>query len=206
MSVKIAIYCCNYVFGEGIKCILNEDSNLTVINCLYPNDVNNVHPNLVIADFRSVSLISLDKLFENGTMLLLLEISGLTKIEEESVLSFISKGLVGILTTTTDTSNFRKAIKSVCSGELWIERKKLKDIIAENNIRAKEASILTDREMEIVKMVCRGYRNKEIMQNLNVSEQAVKSHLHRIFRKVGVCDRLQLALYVMKHYPGYLSN
>jgi DNA-binding NarL/FixJ family response regulator len=204
--MKIAVYCCNTLFGEGLKRILSDDPSLEVSNFSDPTAIGEAKPDLVIADFRTVREIPLKQLYGQDTMLLLLEISGLSKTEEESASSFISKGLVGILRPNTDVSNLKKAIKSIFSGEFWIERKKLRNLISESNLRSSESLLLTDKEMAIVRMVCKGYRNKEIMVDLNVSEQAVKSHLHRIFRKVGVADRLQLALYVMKNHPDYLCQ
>lgn len=64
-------------------------------------------------------------------------------------------------------------------------------------IGIKKAHSLTIREIEIVKMICNGYSNKEIMKLLSISEQSVKSHLSRIYKKTGVSDRLQLALYAI---------
>ena len=199
MSKKVAVYCCNYLYGEGIALILEDIPGLTVSNCLRAEDVGSIEPDLVIADFRSILQVQSHELVGQGAMLMLLEISGEEKNEEDFIASFIGKGLVGILAPNTNTSIFQKAVRGVCMGELWIGRKRLKNIISEGGRTAKDRSALTEREAEVVKMVCKGYRNKEIMQSLNVSEQAVKSHLHRIFRKVGVSDRLQLALYFMKH-------
>jgi two-component system nitrate/nitrite response regulator NarL len=56
---------------------------------------------------------------------------------------------------------------------------------------------LTDREREIAYLVSRGYRNKEIAEALEISEQTVKNHLRNIFEKLGVADRLSLALYTI---------
>lgn len=187
-----------------MKRMLDDESAFAVINCLHLGDVARVTPDLLVTDFRSISAIPLDNLLQNGTKLLLLEVFGMTKMDERSILPFLSKGLVGILKPSTDVDAFKKAVAGVCSGELWIERKKLKEMIADN--RNSNGSSLTEKEVEIIKMVCKGYRNKEIMRTLNVSEQAVKSHLHRIFRKIGVSDRLQLALYAMRHYPRYLGD
>lgn len=53
---------------------------------------------------------------------------------------------------------------------------------------------LAKREKEIIFHICQGFRNKEIAQKLQISEQTVKSHCNRIYRKLGVTDRLQLAL------------
>ena len=92
----------------------------------------------------------------------------------------------------------KKAIECVIAGELWFENKQLLDIIPgiKGKSCGKETS-LTDREIEVAKLVCNGLSNKEIRKALNISEQAVKSHLSRIYKKTGVSDRLQLALYAL---------
>src|SRR2546422_962738 len=63
----------------------------------------------------------------------------------------------------------------------------------------REKPLLSDREKEIVQLVAQGYRNKEIGEKLFISEQTVKNHLHNIFDKLGVSDRLELALYAIHH-------
>jgi DNA-binding CsgD family transcriptional regulator len=62
--------------------------------------------------------------------------------------------------------------------------------------------LLTKTEIELVKMVSQGYSNKEIMRKLNITEQSLKSHLNRTYKKTGVSDRLQLALFAIKKYQG----
>ena len=207
MTKRIAVYCCNSLFGEGVKCLLKDMSDWLVIHCTHPEGIAEVRPQLVIADVISIKELSLTSLFEQGAMLLLLETGKMEKAEQEYLLSLTSKGLVGILAPTTDTFNLQKAIRSVSAGELWMERKTIRDLLSSigNQPEEGEAS-LTAREKEIAKMVCKGYRNKEIMHLLQISEQSVKSHLHRIFRKTGVSDRLKLALYFTQHHPDELSN
>jgi DNA-binding NarL/FixJ family response regulator len=58
---------------------------------------------------------------------------------------------------------------------------------------------LSEREKEIVQLITHGLRNKEIAGKLFISEQTVKNHLHTIFDKLGVSDRLELALYAIHH-------
>ena len=65
--------------------------------------------------------------------------------------------------------------------------------------RGVEKPLLSDREKEIVQLVAQGFRNKEIGEKLFISEQTVKNHLHNIFDKLGVSDRLELALYAIHH-------
>ena len=63
---------------------------------------------------------------------------------------------------------------------------------------APEQGLLTSREREIIKLVAQGLKNREMAERLFISEQTVKNHLHLIFGKLGVSDRLELALYAVE--------
>ena len=65
---------------------------------------------------------------------------------------------------------------------------------------------LTRREREIVTLIAQGYRNKETAERLFISERTVKNHLHNIFTKLGVGDRLELALYAVHNGLHNLGN
>jgi DNA-binding CsgD family transcriptional regulator len=209
MSFRIAICCCNYLYGEGIKQLI-EHNGLdidTAINCTSPEEINEIKPDLVIADINTFPNIFFDTPMEHDVRFLLLGTGCLPRIEDERLLDLVSKGLVGILPPMTDYSQFKKAIKSVISGELWFERKKLQNIVSNmNSIVAKKRPFLTRMETEIVKMICQGYSNKEIMKKLKVTEQSVKSHLNRIYKKTGVSDRLQLALFAIRTKQVMLNH
>ena len=130
----------------------------------------------------------------------------LPKLEEERLLEFIFKGLVGIL--LPEESNFpqlKKALKRIVSGELWFTRKKLKDIVSYMKEAKAEVGHLTKREIEIVALICKGCRNKEIMKGLSLTDHSVKKHLTSLYKKAGVADRLQLALYAMQHWSFYIK-
>ena len=62
-----------------------------------------------------------------------------------------------------------------------------------------DKALLSDREMQIVQHVAQGFQNKEIGKKLGISENTVKNHLHSIFDKIGVSDRLELVLYAIHH-------
>ncbi len=209
MSIKIAICCCNYLYGEGIKQLIEHDGLDidTAINCSDPEEINEIKPDLVIADINTFPNIFFDTPLEHDVRFLLLGTGCLPRIENERLLDLVSKGLVGILPPMTNYSQFKKAIKSVISGELWFERRKLQDLVSNiNSIVKKRRPFLTRMETEIVKMICQGYSNKEIMKKLKVTEQSVKSHLNRIFKKTGVSDRLQLAIFAIRTKQVMLNH
>ncbi len=201
--LRITIGCCNHLFGEGIKkllleeCDLGADSTITVST--NPREITKEDNDLLITDFNTLAGIIFDDISDkHKARILLLGTGCLPKIENECLVSFISRGLAGILSPDTDLSQLKKAIECVISGELWFESKQLLEIIP--GIKGKSCNkgpSLTNREIEVVKLVCNGSSNKEIKKALNISEQAVKSHLSRIYKKTGVSDRLQLALYAI---------
>ena len=203
MPLRITIGCCNHLFGEGLKKLLLEECELGT-DCIItvstnPREIVNSDNDLLITDFNTLAGIIFDDISEKHKVRILLLGTGcLPKIENECLISFISRGLAGILSPDSDLPQLKKAIECVLSGELWFENKLLLEIIP--GIKGKSCSSgpsLTDREIEVVKLVCNGSSNKEIKKALNISEQAVKSHLSRIYKKTGVSDRLQLALYAI---------
>lgn len=103
-----------------------------------------------------------------------------------------------------------KVIKTVLNDELWVDRQfvsrllqVITDITQARHQEVKQldkrVALMTQREMEVACWVARGASNKKIADRLHICERTVKAHLGVIFRKMGLCDRLQLALYMNKH-------
>ena len=63
---------------------------------------------------------------------------------------------------------------------------------------AEAKSVLSRRELEVIQLVVQGYKNKDIAQELFISEKTVKNHLSAVFHKLGVNDRLEMTLYVFE--------
>ena len=89
---------------------------------------------------------------------------------------------------------------------MWIERKLVCRIFEENNVvdldhviqQKKTKNDLTPREQDVLRLLGKGCTNKEIAQDLFISEKTVKSHLSRIFKKLNVSRRLEAILYAIK--------
>ena len=103
-----------------------------------------------------------------------------------------------------------KVINTVLVNELWVDRKFVSRLLSEiediTHVKHAEAqhldkgvAALTPRETEIAALVAIGSSNRRIAEQLNISERTVKAHLGVIFRKIGIKDRLQLALYMNRH-------
>ncbi len=201
MELKIAICCCNGLFGEGIKSLVEKYEKeyklniTTVFNCFDPKKMNSEKPDLLITDFNTLSDMFHEDFFHDKLRVLLLGTRCLPIIEDGRLADFISHGLVGILSPDANGSQFSKALNTIISGELWFKRKRLQGAVdGANSVTKKNAPHLTEKEIEIIKLICDGLSNKEIKKSLKITEQSVRAHLSRIYKKTGVSDRLQLAL------------
>jgi DNA-binding NarL/FixJ family response regulator len=123
-------------------------------------------------------------------------------------------GSSGIVLKQTATEMLIRSIRKVHAGEMWLDSSTTAAVIrqfvagddsppsplpapAVAPSRERERSPLSQREREIVALVAQGFKNKEMAEKMFISEQTVKNHLHNIFDKLGVSDRLELALFAI---------
>ena len=206
MPIKVAIGCYNYLFGEGIKRLLEDEREIDVIGIFNEGadfkEIIKIKPDVALLDFHIFRDLPEDFSTDTQVKILILGNKALYSVSDRRIADLVSKGVAGILPPGADSYLLRKATKAISSGELWLDRKTMKNILSYESFSKREVK-LTEAEKEIVSLICQGYRNKEIAQKLHVSEQTVKSHCNRIYKKVGVSDRLQLAIYVYKLWPDW---
>jgi two-component system, NarL family, nitrate/nitrite response regulator NarL len=129
---------------------------------------------------------------------------------KEDLVEAIRLGCSGIVPKSTSTELLLKSIRKVHAGEIWLDRTSTADVIrrlskkGSGNVAARQGlreqgATLSTREREIVGLIAQGFKNKDMAERLFISEQTVKNHLHNIFDKLGVSDRLELALYAIHH-------
>ncbi len=131
---------------------------------------------------------------------------------KEDFLDAVRQGCCGIVPKQTSTALLVKSIHKVHAGEFWLDRTTTAEVIrrlakkgagtANTGARLglrEQGGALSAREREIVILVAQGFKNKEMAERMFISEQTVKNHLHNIFDKLGVSDRLVLALYAIHH-------
>jgi DNA-binding NarL/FixJ family response regulator len=207
MTIRIAIGCHSYLLGEGIKKLFRKEDDVEVIGIFDEGkdskEILKLDPDIILVDFKIFRAFPDDLQSGNRVKILLISDSSWISDSERQVPELLLRGVYGILAPDADAETLRKAVKVVYAGELWLDRKLLRNVLYNMGHLEKKVD-LTKKEKEIVDLICHGYRNKEIAQKLDISEQTVKSHCNRIFKKVGVSDRLQLALYTHKIWPGHI--
>lgn len=128
-------------------------------------------------------------------------------ITNRQVLEALQLGARGVL-LKSNLEELVRAIEAVMSGAYWIQGKSVlnvmqivEELTASTRLEKRPANRfqLTSRELEIVSLITQGYTNKDIAQSLSIAEETVKRHLTNIFNKVGMSNRLELALFAIEN-------
>ena len=168
-------------------------------------------PDILLLDLKMPGLDGLATLqrlqaVKNKTRVIVLTASD----DKTEFVQAMKLGTSGIVLKQTATELLIKSIRKVHAGEIWLDSHTTQAVIRQfvaneeppqppptSQVRDRERSPLSQREREIVALVAQGFKNKEMAEKMFISEQTVKNHLHNIFDKLGVSDRLELALYAI---------
>ncbi|HLE16960.1 MAG TPA: response regulator transcription factor [Syntrophales bacterium] len=203
MRIKVALAFSNSLFAEGVAKLIEHDSDLEVCAIVEPGhicslaDLEKCPASVILTDFTSLynSLPDMDTVSKKHHVLLLDTCCG----KENLVSAILRKKVSGVLMSKSDPALLKKAIKAVHKGEIWLDKNTFKSILhGINAINGEKTSLLSAREKEIVSLIGKGLRNKEIASRLNITETTVKTHLTRIFQKLNIKARSELISYAIK--------
>ena len=190
---------------DGLEALFQQQEDFRVVErCLNGTAtleaVRKFRPDILILDIRMPGmdgLAVLRKLTEDKlpTRVVLLT----AVIDEDQALEAFRLGVGGIILKEAAPQTLVQCIRQVHAGDRWLDQRSLTRAL--EKLMRREAgtseltSTLTPREMEILGMVVRGLRNKEIAEKLFITEGTVKIHLHNIYEKLQVSSRVELVLY-----------
>jgi DNA-binding NarL/FixJ family response regulator len=118
----------------------------------------------------------------------------------EQAADLIRAGAAGIVYRSVTGSALVECIRKVAKGQSWVQDTAVaKEIEESDQVGARVRDRLTPKELKIVSLVVQGYKNKEIATRLGTTEQVIKNYLRNVYDKIGVGDRLELALFTIHH-------
>ena len=209
-KIRIAIADDHTIFRDGLRKLLSLETDFEV--CAEAKDGSEVldvlrqsEPDILLLDLKMPGIDGIAALQRIQNQKLKTKIIVLTASDDEGeYVQAMKYGTSGIVLKQTATELLIKSIRKVHHGEIWLDAKTttavMRQFAAPGDVggpRERERSRLSNRERETVTLVAQGFKNKEIAERLFISEQTVKNHLHNIFDKLGVSDRLELALYAI---------
>lgn len=208
MAVKVLVADNHKMVREGLRQLLELEEDIEVVGeagdgyeCL--NLANKENPDIVLLDLNMPNLDGLQVLKIMKQQKMISKIIILTIHNEvDYLMNAIDAGCDGYILKDSDFDTLKNAIHYVNAGDKYIEptlMTMLNSSLAERDVMKDKIHDLTKRELEVLKMVASGAFNKEIGSSLNISERTVKNHVSNIFKKIGVSDRTQAAVFAIKN-------
>jgi DNA-binding NarL/FixJ family response regulator len=125
--------------------------------------------------------------------------------DESNTVELYRRGVRGVVPRSISPDLLVKCVRRIAAGETWIDNQSVSWVI--EAYRAQASSLtnprtqpkLSEKELAIIACITRGMRNKEIAYQIGTTEQVVKNYLRKVYDKLGVSDRLELALYCLHH-------
>lgn len=208
MSIRVMLADDHILMRQGIRQLLEFDDSIKIVGEVSNGEqcmdmIYKVKPHVLLLDINMPVKNGIEVLNEIRNKKLNIKVLILTVHNEiDYLLKAMDMGVNGYILKESDFSELKKAIDTVMSDGTYIQpslipvlnnrmvsRDKDKDKIDE----------LTKRELEVLIEVANGKLNKEIANELKISERTVKNHISNIFKKIDVSDRTQAAVFAIKN-------
>jgi DNA-binding NarL/FixJ family response regulator len=200
VAIRVVLVDDHPIVLHGLQQLFARQSDFEVVRCCRDGPsaldaVRSERPDVLVLDLRMPLQSGLDVLRAIAEERLKCRSVLLTAaVRPDEVVEAMKLGAMGLVLKESMPEALVDCVRRVHRGEQWIER----DAVARTRpmldrpVRSSET--LTPRELDIVRMVAQGLRNRVIAQRLSISEGTVKVHLHNIYEKLGVDGRLELVL------------
>ena len=211
-AIRVLIADDHTIFRDGLRTLFAKEPDFKIVAEACNGEeavelVNRLRPDVLLLDMvmpKLNGMAVLRKLSEAGSNVRTILLSG--EMEADDISKAFELGARGIVMKDAATSMLFKSIRCVMAGQYWIGRQSVANLVQTLKHARSDAKNghpknygLTPREMEMIKAVVSGSPNKEIAAQFKISEQTVKHHITSIFDKLGVYNRLELALFVFHH-------
>ncbi|HEV8437953.1 MAG TPA: response regulator transcription factor [Methylomirabilota bacterium] len=205
-SIRIVVVDDHTLFREGVRRILDDEPDLACVGqAATPAEavalIDHERPDLVLLDLRLAGCLGIDLLPRLLAMPWAPQVLIVTAFPDEAMITdAIRLGARGVVLKDADPDTLRSAIRTVADGELWFPAELALRVITALIPAGlgERLSRLTAREREIAALVGQGLKNREISERLVITERDTQAYLVSIFEKLGVEDRLELALLAIR--------
>jgi two-component system, NarL family, nitrate/nitrite response regulator NarL len=202
--IRIVLVDDHPVVVKGLQALFRAEDDLDVVAACRTGAeglvaVREHRPDVVVLDIRMPDLDGFGMLRamegdDHAPRVILLT----AEIDEHATLEAVRLGVHGIVLKDMPAHLLLECVRKVHAGEHWVEKRSvgraMAGLVQREAALREVSSVLTSREIEVVRMLARGLRSSSIASELHISESTVKTHLHRIYEKLGVDGRVSLIL------------
>jgi DNA-binding NarL/FixJ family response regulator len=205
MRIRVVLVDDHPIVLRGLQQLFGRRPDFTVVSACADAEtalqaVRAHRPDVVILDLRMPGKSGLDLLRAmNDEQLDSYSVLLTATIQDDEIVEAIRLGVTGLVLKESSPETLLKCVRRVNRGERWFDEETIERafqaVVGREAAEREVAKTLTPREIEIVKMMAEGLRNRVIGDRLGISEGTVKVHLHNIYEKLGLDGRLELVLY-----------
>jgi DNA-binding NarL/FixJ family response regulator len=209
--IKVILADSQVIFRVGISKILIAEPDIRVVAEAQTlaetfNAISKAQANVLLLEVN-ISQAPIDAVREIASRDPQLKIVVMTpSASEDDTIGFLRYGVRGIVSRAISPDLLVRCVRKVSDGETWLDNEKVNWVVQAYRAQAAQSrangarSILSEKELLIVAGVTQGLRNKDIAQQIGTTEQVIKNYLRKIYDKLGLSDRLELALYCLHNH------
>lgn len=211
-AINIFLICDLSIFRTALRMLIESESRFQVVGeasdaNIAVEQIARLQPDIILVDVSDIderALLPLSTPEIARTPVLILT----RKDQVEFYQQCLKLGIKGLVSKQNGAEILYKAIEKVYEGEFWFDRSimgaTIRHMLNEkqsflDNPAVQKANGMTEREREVVELICRGMKNKSIAEKLFIAETTVRHHLTSVFNKLEVASRLELVIYAFKH-------
>jgi DNA-binding NarL/FixJ family response regulator len=203
---KIFIVEDHAIFREGLKRVISEMDDVELVGeaengAVFLEMLKKVSPDVVLMDIQMPVMDGIEateRALKHDPSLKIIVISMFG--EEEYVYSMVEKGIAGFILKTSGIIDLERAIKKVAEGQQYYSEEIMGILVKKfRSIDTVEKITFTDKEKEVLRMLCKGFSNNDIADKLFMSVRTVEGYRNKLLQKTGSANVINLVIYALKN-------
>jgi DNA-binding NarL/FixJ family response regulator len=205
-SIRLMLVDDHAIVREGLRALLDDEQNFTIVGEAANGDeackvVGRIQPDIVLMDLKMPGMTASDAIRMIRASHPHVKVVALTSYADDSqVRDIVAAGAQGYILKDVTKSDFISALRTVASGQTWLHPQAQRSLVDQLRHRQPDPfALLTQRERSVLALIAKGRSNRQISEELNLTEGTVKGYVSTVLAKLKLEDRTQAALFAVQH-------
>ena len=205
-TIRLMLVDDHAIVREGLRALLDDDQNFAIVGEAANGDeacrvVGRIQPDIILMDLKMPGMTASDAIRMIRASHPHVKVVALTSYADDSqVRDIVAAGAQGYILKDVTKSDFISALRTVASGQTWLHPQAQRSLVDQLRHRPPDPfALLTQRERSVLALIARGRSNRQISEELNLTEGTVKGYVSTVLAKLKLEDRTQAALFAVQH-------